>query len=238
MLNLNLKGVNIMGKKLSLHELLGEIKLLEKRIEKEISQVTFITIKKNSSKAVNYTYTEDEYNKKVISQYTSINDLIKLRDEYKHALMYKNSITDVKIGEVNYKIVDVIDHKYAIQFKEDLLEQMKKQYNEITRKSVSLDSEIKTGMDALINQMGGKEKKVSDETITSMTESYLNNMGYRIIDPIKLKEKMELLENEIDTFKTKVDTSLSNINSQTFVEIDDSGHIINLEETKEGELTV
>lgn len=50
-------------------------------------------------------------------------------------------------------------------------------------------------------------------------EQYRNNNSWENVDPLNLKEKIDVLEQRIFDFETNVDVALSVSNATTFIEI-------------------
>ena len=98
--------------KMSIHRALGELKTLEKRINKEISNGNFIGIKMGSSnKDYNTKENVENFNKMVKENLQSINDLIKRRKTIKELIVQSNANTIVEIANNKMTVASAIERK-------------------------------------------------------------------------------------------------------------------------------
>lgn len=203
--------------KYTVTEALQELKLLTKRIERLINETTFISTKKSDEKN-----NKDE-TQNASKNYQSIKDLINRRSLIKSAIMRSNATTVVEIGNKKYTVSDVISHKEYISEQEQLLEVMKRQYQIIQEEIVRYNTERQRKVDQLIQTAFGRDLNSKSHSnvddIKNITDTYFRQYNIEIVDPIKLKEKIDELEEEIESFKNTCDFKLSYINAVTIIEI-------------------
>lgn len=77
-------------------------------------------------------------------------------------------------------------------------------------------------INGLIAVLIGKEsdQKISSEDQNAIEKPYREKNEFEFMDPIGVRGKMEALADEIDGFKSEVDTKLSISNSTTYIEVD------------------
>lgn len=207
--------------KISIHRALGELKVLDKRIEKEISKGKFIGFKK---KTVNKEYQTgievSEFEKTVKSNKQSIDDLIKRRRLIKEAIVNSNANTKVIIGGKEMTVASAIERKSSIEYDFDLLHELQSQYNKavvtVSKQNEAVEKDISSKVDILL----GTDKDKNKEMVGKFSNDYRENNSFEVIDPLGLKSIIDSLEEEIITFENEVDIVLSESNATTFIEID------------------
>ena len=208
--------------KMSIHRALGELKTLEKRINKEISNGNFIGIKMGSSnKDYNTKENVENFNKMVKENLQSINDLIKRRKTIKELIVQSNANTIVEIANNKMTVASAIERKDSIIFEQNLLEKMKYQYNNalvnVNKLNEKMENSLNDKIEALISN--DKSLKNSDMVI-SLSKTYRDENEWSLIDDIKLKEIIDKMENDIISFINEVDVVLSESNATTFIEVE------------------
>lgn len=199
---------------------LTELKTLNTRIEKKVNEAQFIYGCKQSSKKVDGIQTREEFGQNAKSQYDSIVDLIDRRNEIKTKIVQSNAETKVKVGDYEYTVAEAIERKSSIELDKLLLNKMKQQYNfvliDVQRKNDQVDAQLN---EHLTTVFGAEVKQKEDSTL--LTENFRKQHGYEIVDPLKLKDKIDKLEKEIEDFETEVDAVLSESNAINKITISD-----------------
>lgn len=67
---------------------------------------------------------------------------------------------------------------------------------------------------------GNKESGVDNTVISQAKQQYIDNNTLDIIDPLNVSKIMQELQDEIDLFKSKVDSALSTSNALTMIEFE------------------
>ena len=106
-----------------------ELKTLDSRINKIIDTTQWNLYK---TKNKNSKLFEEEYKKSTQSEFQSLNDLIIRRDKLKIAIMKSNSVTEVEVGGNKITVVQAIEYKKTIQYKQVLLQRLKYQRQQVT----------------------------------------------------------------------------------------------------------
>jgi hypothetical protein len=199
---------------------LSELKLLSSRINGKIGSTQFIAEKKKSAKKINNTLTVEEFGIEAQSGYDSIIDLIERRKLIKSLIVKSNAETIVKIGEKEMTVADAIERKASISLDKALLNNMLQQYNsyiaDVNRKNEAMEMNLDKQVQAM---MGGDNKKT--DGVEAFSTQYRETNGWDVIDPLKLKDKIEVLKTDIEDFETNVDFVLSESNASTKIVIPD-----------------
>lgn len=204
--------------KYSIHRCLAELKLLDSKINKAINK-KFIGFKKNSANGEYNTHeTDADFEKLVQSNYDTVMAYINRRKLFKEAIVNSNAVTVVVIGGKEYTVASAIERKEAISYEENLLYQLKIQYANSLRIVNENNDKMENNLDKQISQMVGSDNSKNDD-IATFAEFYRKQNGYTLLDPLKIKDKLDKLEKEIEDFKSEVDCVLSESNAITLVEI-------------------
>jgi hypothetical protein len=208
---------------LSITRALAELKLLNDRITRKVSDSTFVSSNKKSAKKVNNVYSIDEFNEMVKANYQSIVDLIKRRKLIKSAIVESNAKTIVTIGGKEMTVADAIERKESISYDKILLQEMERQYKYALAKVQSENDKVQVKLDELLIASFGKEgkQKVSEDEINIIANPYREANEYQVIDVLDLKNKIEELKTSIEDFELNVDFELSTSNAITKIEIPD-----------------
>ena len=94
--------------KMTIHRALAELKTIDSRIEKAISETRFCRSNKHSNEKINGK-SIDDYIAETKSAYESINDLIRRRNAMKRAVVLSNAITNVTVGDEVMTVAEAIE---------------------------------------------------------------------------------------------------------------------------------
>ncbi|HHU55747.1 MAG TPA: hypothetical protein GXZ48_03535 [Acholeplasmataceae bacterium] len=206
---------------MTVHKGLAELKIIGDRINKAISQGTFCKANKHSNEKINGVSIE-KFKTQIQSDWDKVNDLIKRRNAIKRAVVLSNAITKVKVGNEEYTVAEAIEMKNTgMQYKKDLMNTLNKQYVEAIRITEKENGETlnQKAENYVIGLYGSKEGKTSIDEIENTKKQFILNNTFELIDPIKIKEKIDALEQEIADFEAEIDSALSVSNSITNLEI-------------------
>lgn len=199
---------------MSITQALAELKLLDKRLSKQIDNITWADVS-TVSKPVD----AEKLKAKTQAEFQSYMDLVKRRDTIKRAIVLSNASTRVKIASWEGTVAEAIEHKKSIQYKQNLLEVMKTQLLQAKAEFESQKSAVDMRLERLLQSELGKDVKTNPETITALSNSFRGNNKVELIDPLDLSAKISTLENEVDAFETNVDWVLSEANGRTMISV-------------------
>ena len=206
--------------RMTIHEALSELKVLDKRIKQEIAATTFSTSNLHCNAKI-YGVSIEEYKNAVKSKYDKITDLIKRRTAIKKAITNSNAVTVVTIGDVSMTVAEAIEYKRSgIEFKRVLLEKISKDYNTASLTTMTRNESLTDRATDNIERTYGNKENVNKEALESAREKFIADNTYDMVDPIDSVKIMEKLSDEIDNFMSKVDSTLSVSNALTKIDIE------------------
>lgn len=208
-----------MTQKMSLHRVLSELKLIDKKINDKISSLELITVKKGDKLLRNIN--EEEFIKNAKSSYESVEALIERRCKLKNALIIANANNCVSINGRTLTIAEAIDYKNITEYKKNLLKVLKDQYSRAIRNYENEDLKNNNALEELIKTAVGNknDNSESDALIKAMTDGYMSRNTLSYVDPISIKNQIDKLQSEIDEFDSEIDSVLSEANARVTVEV-------------------
>ena len=207
-------------RKISITEALRELKLLDSRIMKAVSECPYIGAHKKSSDKVGV-FKKENFVDNVKSGYQSVTDLIENRRILKAAITQSNAVTNLEIAGVTYTVAQAIERKNSIQYDKYLLDSMKQQYKKATDQVLKENKKVDDQIDNLLLSYVGKDtdKKLNENDLEIITTPYRKKNEWELVDPIGIYNKIQELEKQINDFESDVDVRLSISNSVTFIEV-------------------
>ena len=208
-------------RKSSITEALNELKLYDSKIMKAITNAKLVGAAKKSADKVGVVKKED-FEKRAKESYQSVTDLIANRNTLKSAIVKSNAVTEVAINGKTMTVAEAIERKNSIDYDESLLSEMKSQYASATDTVAKENKKVDNKVDELLATLIGKDssKDINKESQEAIEKPYREKNEYEFIDPIGLLDKIQILEDEIDGFKSEVDTRLAVANSITTIDVD------------------
>ncbi|MFD2116877.1 hypothetical protein ACFSTH_20895 [Paenibacillus yanchengensis] len=206
---------------MSIQEALNELSTLNKRIEKSIHkriQFGAIVIGK---KPVNGYNSNEEFQKDVKSVYDSMRALIHRRTLIKRAIVKKNAEVEVTIGNQVLTLAEAIERKNSIKLEETILREMENQYTTLMNEFASTKEYYRERLDRHIENAVGKDNKDKFKEDNAMFNFFKEENEPAFIDPIHLRKEIDALDEEITTFKEKVDNVLTTANVKNNIEFED-----------------
>ena len=190
---------------------LVELKTLEKRIHKAISECDVVKVRRKEDK-----WDVQEYGRQAQSSYQSACDLIARRDNLKARVLDSNGRTKVKIGTQEYTVAEVIDRKSSIEYQRSLLDKLRRQKNEAQALHDLRAEELRQKLDRLLEVNLGKER--NSDSIAAITKSFYDTNKVEVVDPLNTGAKIKELDDYITEFEKEADLVLSESNARTLLE--------------------
>lgn len=208
--------------KMTVHEALCEVKVADKRIEKAILECAFCEANKEISPKINGV-TVNEFEDDVKAKFQKINDLIKRNENIKKALSLSNAKTIVTVDGKKMSMAEAIYMmQYGIKHKEQLLLSMNRALNRAQQKiEAENGSRLEERLDKFIQATYGSKEKVSADELDKASKDFKARNEFKLVDPINIKEKITVLMDDIDQFKSSVDAAIQISNATTYIEIED-----------------
>lgn len=207
---------------MNVHKALAELKLLDDRINKTISEGTYCVANKHSNEKINGVPI-DEYITLIQGGYDKVTDLINRRKAIKKAVVLSNATTKVEIVGVEYTVAEAIEMKnHGLDFEKLLLHAMKTNYTNAQKViEIANGEELERRADNYVTGMyGNKESKTNAADIEKLKSDFLKANQFDLIDPLKVLDKIDDLEKEINNFMAEVDSALSVSNALTEITIE------------------
>lgn len=208
-------------RRITVTEGLKELKLYDDKIKKTLDSAKFVGSKKKSSEKVGVMKTENfESNAK--ASYQSACDLIRNRAKLKAAITQSNATTYLEVAGKKYTVAEAIERKSSVEYDELLLMELSTQYASETATVLKQNAKVDDQANKFLEQFLGKDsdKKVSEQELSTIADSYKSKNEYELVDPLGAYEKIKSLEAEIEAFKADIDTRLSISNAVTYIELD------------------
>ena len=206
--------------KMTVHQALSTLKVLDDRIQSQISSTTFITTNKHSNNKISGKPVDD-YKDGMKSDFESIIARINRRAAIRNALSISNAQTSVIIGGKSYTVAEAIEmKKTGMENLRLLVKQMTLQFATATLavKRANGDELQAKADDYVSGLFSNSDKAKSDEAIKTR-EAYIEMNSLDMIDPLDIKAKIEQLTEQIDVFDAEIDSALSVSNALTTITV-------------------
>jgi predicted RNA-binding protein with TRAM domain len=208
--------------KMTIHKALAELKIIGDRIDKASKEGIYVKANKHSNEKINGV-SVSEFKTQIQSNYDKVSDLIKRRNAIKRAVVLSNAVTNVTVGDVTYTVAEAIEMKNSgMQYKANLLAIFRLQYVGAANTAEKENGETlqQKAENYVIGLYGSKEGKTSTDEIENTKKQFITNNTVELIDPIKIRDKIDALEVEIAAFTSEIDAALSVSNATTDITVE------------------
>lgn len=206
--------------KMSIHQALAELKLLDKRINNAINGTTFVSFAVGKKPVLGFN-TVKEFEDYVTAAYQSVNDLIKRRNRIKAAIVLSNATTKINVGGVEMTVAEALERKQSIVYEQKLLQKLVQDLNVAVNAVDKENLSVQQRLEELLKISLGTERKGKEAEAEAISKGFKEDNEARLVDPIKIREEIDKLQQRIDDFLTQVDYRLSESNTVTMIEIED-----------------
>ena len=206
---------------MNVHEALTELKMLEKRIPAETRAVVWVIANKHANTMVNGVKLTD-VTERIKSQYQKVRDLIRRRDAIKRAVVQSNAVTKVTVAGVEYTVAEAIDlRNHGMEFLGNLQEQMVKDYRLAERNAQNENFNLESRADSYMKTMiGNSDTKNMSAENRATRDAFIAAQTVELVDPIGVLTLAAELDEQINTFLSKVDSALSTSNALTTITVE------------------
>ena len=195
--------------KLTITRGLTQLKTLDKRIRKGISNGCFVTYEVGNK-------VQNECDPR--ADFQSVMDLIEYRDRLKSAIVKSNASTKVKIAGKKYTVAEAIEAKTSIQYRAQLLKALRQNLDNVRYNVDEINQDVQRRLDRLIEASVGSDSKNKTE-IDAISKPFLQRNEAQIVDNLGIEDKIKKLDKELEDFISDVDVALSESNAQTYIEV-------------------
>lgn len=201
--------------KMTVHKALCELKTMDSRIAKEISNATFIGTKKACEDTVSGKPVKN-FEEDARSKFQKIEDLIRRNDALKRAVSLYNATQKITVDGTEYTISE------ALYFMNNKQEQRKMLLDAMTKGIQFVDREVEesnglyldTRTEQYISSLFGNAKDSQDpEKIKAAENNFRKENKREIVDPLDLRKKADQLQDHIDKFMAELDGALQTANA-------------------------
>jgi len=190
---------------------LVELKTLDSRIQKVVGNSVFISYQCSNE--------ENPKKKTTSGSYQKAMDLIEYRNRLKAAIVLSNARTTVAINGKTYTIAECIERKTSIGYEKNVLNEMKQQLANATSEVENFNQQVQKKLDKLMEVSFGSNQKTNADDMKTFSDNYVKSNRAELVDPMKLAEKIDHLEDEIVKFVSEVDLVLSESNATTRITV-------------------
>ena len=199
---------------ISITQALAELKLLRKRIEHNLHDTEFMTLKTKRSNLDTEKFIADAK-----AYYQSYMDLIDRYNRLKSAIVRSNATTVVRVAGKDYTVAEAVERKRSLDMYKNLLMTMERQYVQTRAAHATHSREQDERVERLISTELSKEAKTNIDVVKQLRDTFLADNSAEIIDPLNLEDRIRALRKEIDDFETTVDWVLSESNGKTLISL-------------------
>ena len=199
---------------------LNELKTLDSRINKAITNAIFVGVAKEKDENVTPGVTKDRFVENAKSAYSSVNDLISRREKIKKAVLASNAKTYIELCNKDVTVAEAIDMKNSIAYHKGLLQLMKRQNDNAKSKVNSNNLLMEEKLDNMLLAAVGKDGKNNnnqEQEFKNIIKSITDSNKYTLVDPLNIEKKIKELEEYIETFESEVDAKLQVSNCTTYI---------------------
>ena len=209
-----------MSEKMTITRGLAELKMLDKRIIKQVQTIGFTDVyQERSKKLLLSKMTGDEFDKTVKADWTSLTDMMDRRRKIKSAIIKSNAKEKVTLCKEKMTVAEAIEMKSSIDYKKQLLGQMQR---EITTRKNNMEAQtakLEDTIEKMLQANYGVEKKSDKEDYDKIAKPFIEANELHLRDPLSIEKKIEEFDLYVDEFEKEVDFVLTESNSKTEITI-------------------
>lgn len=210
---------------MTIHKALAELKTMDARIASGVRGCTFAVANKHHNTKIDGA-TIDDYRKEQASKFQSISDLINRRNAIKGAVVLSNATTKVMINGHSYSVAEAIELKnngmkgYMLLI-EKMTSDLRLAITEINHRN---GDDLQQRADAHIKNMYGNQADLKNLTGEMREDrgNFIVQQSYDLVTPagMELKNLIEELNEQVQSFMIEVDAALSVSNAVTTITIE------------------
>lgn len=207
--------------KMNVHKALAELKIIDDRIVKAILEGTYCVTNKHSNEKI-WGVPVKDFEANIIAHHQKANDLINRANAIKRAVVLSNAVTKVTVAGKEYTVAEAISMKnHGIKYYESFLQELRRQYS-TAKKEITLRNgdELETRANNYVATLLGGKEKLNTEEANTMKETFIKAQSVELVDPIRILDKINELEDMIANFQAEVDSALSYSNAITEISIE------------------
>ena len=224
----------------TIHKALSMIKTAKARIAKELSDdsLAWVAVARGQEESIRGVSIK-KIQSEIQSRYDRITSLLENYIKLKSAVIGSNAgvrgeveLHRVPVAGRNLTVAEIIEMRDTVYgkkksdgFKAELLTKMKLDYAKALREFETMQDKVDEEIARYIQTITGRKKEDDDSDdktksiIDAASKMLHEQKDPRLIDPLKIADKITALENEIEEFRTEADAVLSEQNALTVIEL-------------------
>jgi len=119
-------------------------------------------------------------------------------------------------------VAEAIYHKSIIEIQKEIIRNigLKLQFytGELNKSNEKVNEQALANVKQLLNKTDSSNI-AEDKKAVEMINTYTDNYGFQLADPLKAEKLIEKMDKEVSEFESEVDSVLSESNATTFIEI-------------------
>lgn len=207
--------------KMLVTQALDERDLLRKKIQKNISNLQVIAVKRKKDPNLLNGNDPEKFQNDAKANFQSVNDMIKRLERICNAIIISNATTKITIDEKEMTVAEAISMRKSILTGEDptamLFSLLKKQHDLAVTTYTKYDTEASRARDNYMNNMTSREADLSEDQVKSI-DMMVDPIRPEYIDPLDLNECLDGMQDDINTKLSKINTAIKISNASTYVE--------------------
>ena len=209
-----------MKETMTVHQALCDIKVSDSKIADAIGDLCVVTANRQNATKVNG-IDPKEFTENAKSGYQKVISLINRNNALKRAINDYNAKTIIQVGDKSYSVAEAIYMmNNGLNAKRSLINCLTATLKKSER-TINEENGDKLTMAAERNAtiQFGSDKHKSEEML-EFIENYKEKNQYILVDPLKIRDKIEELQAEVDDFASKVDAAIQVSNATTEITIE------------------
>lgn len=208
---------NTKVEEMRLTEALNTVKLLEKRIPKEIMKLSTVAAITPRDTKING-LPIDEYTKNAQASMQSVTDLIDRLNKIRAAIVQANATTMVTAGGITMSLAQAIWYKTdGIKNLQKYVSRLSDNYEKVTMEIIRHNSDLSDMADTFVeNLFGNKDSKAED--IDAARKSYIDS-NTKTYGGADVKSEIDKVSELITNFQCEINTAIDVANATTMITI-------------------
>jgi hypothetical protein len=202
-------------------EAIGQLKIQEDRIDKALKDLDIVAANRVSAKKVNGISKED-FDKNARASYDSVMALLRRYMALKEAINQFNAATTITVCGQEMTVASALYQKeWGIAQRKRVLTTLTALLSHAEERVLFENGDkldVAAERNAKQNFEGDPKSDVKD--YLKFLEDYKDAHMYELIDPLKIREKIDKMSKEISDFEASVDTQIQIANATTDITIE------------------
>jgi hypothetical protein len=205
--------------KMTIHRALSELKLIDTKVTKKLSDLDPIG-GYQKGKLVNGRTPEADFKSLAQGNWDSMTDLLNKKNKIKSAIVLSNALTKVTVANVEMSVAEAITKKTNIEAYRTIIDSLRFKVKKVQGAINDGNNKVKDNCQKVVEATVGKDNiQTSADQVAAISKSFMETNEIHTFDPLGIEAKIEELEKDYMEFKAEVDAVLSESNATTFIEI-------------------